>query len=33
MIIFFVNEQRSRDPMLDLSLFKKPAFLGYPSWR
>jgi EmrB/QacA subfamily drug resistance transporter len=28
MIIFFVNEQRSKDPMLDLSLFKKPAFVG-----
>ncbi|HEX3795719.1 MAG TPA: MFS transporter [Acidimicrobiales bacterium] len=28
MIIFFVNEQRSKDPMLDLSLFKRPAFVG-----
>ena len=28
MIIFFVNEQRTRDPMLDLSLFRRPAFVG-----
>ena len=28
MIVFFVNEQRTRDPMLDLALFKKPAFVG-----
>ncbi len=28
MIVFFVNEQRTADPMLDLSLFKRPAFVG-----
>ena len=28
MIVFFVNERRSKDPMLDLALFKKPAFVG-----
>jgi EmrB/QacA subfamily drug resistance transporter len=28
MVIFFVNERRSRDPMLDLGLFKIPAFVG-----
>jgi EmrB/QacA subfamily drug resistance transporter len=28
MIVFFVNEQRTNDPMLDLSLFKRPAFVG-----
>ncbi len=28
MIVFFVNEQRTRDPMLDLSLFRRPAFVG-----
>jgi EmrB/QacA subfamily drug resistance transporter len=28
MIVFFVNEQRTADPMLDLALFKKPAFVG-----
>jgi EmrB/QacA subfamily drug resistance transporter len=28
MIAFFVNEQRTSDPMLDLSLFKRPAFVG-----
>jgi Na+/melibiose symporter-like transporter len=28
MFVFFVNEQRSKDPMLDLGLFKKPAFVG-----
>jgi EmrB/QacA subfamily drug resistance transporter len=28
MIIFFVNEHRTSDPMLDLSLFKRPAFVG-----
>jgi len=28
MLVFFVNEVRSRDPMLDLSLFKIPAFVG-----
>jgi EmrB/QacA subfamily drug resistance transporter len=28
MVIFFVNEQRTKDPMLDLALFTKPAFVG-----
>jgi EmrB/QacA subfamily drug resistance transporter len=28
MVIFFVNEKRRSDPMLDLELFKKPAFVG-----
>jgi EmrB/QacA subfamily drug resistance transporter len=28
MVVFFVNEQRTTDPMLDLALFKKPAFVG-----
>jgi Na+/melibiose symporter-like transporter len=28
MVIFFVNEKRSRDPMLDLGLFRRPAFVG-----
>jgi EmrB/QacA subfamily drug resistance transporter len=28
MIVFFVNEQRAHDPMLDLGLFKRPAFVG-----
>ncbi len=28
MIIFFLNEQHRSDPMLDLSLFKRPAFVG-----
>jgi EmrB/QacA subfamily drug resistance transporter len=28
MLIFFVNENRSKDPMLDLGLFKIPAFVG-----
>jgi EmrB/QacA subfamily drug resistance transporter len=28
MVVFFVNEQRTKDPMLDLALFKKPAFVG-----
>jgi EmrB/QacA subfamily drug resistance transporter len=28
MLIFFVNESRSSDPMLDLGLFKIPAFVG-----
>jgi EmrB/QacA subfamily drug resistance transporter len=28
MLIFFVNESRSKDPMLPLSLFRKPAVVG-----
>jgi EmrB/QacA subfamily drug resistance transporter len=28
MVAFFVNETRTREPMLDLSLFKIPAFVG-----
>jgi EmrB/QacA subfamily drug resistance transporter len=28
MVIFFVNETRTREPMLDLGLFKIPAFVG-----
>ena len=28
MAVFFVNESRSKDPMLDLSLFRRPAFVG-----
>ncbi len=28
MVAFFVNEQRTGDPMLDLGLFKIPAFVG-----
>ena len=28
MIVFFVNESRAADPMLDLGLFKIPAFVG-----
>jgi predicted MFS family arabinose efflux permease len=28
MAIFFINERRSKDPMLELSLFKIPAFVG-----
>ena len=28
MIVFFVNEKRTDDPMLDLVLFKKPTFVG-----
>jgi EmrB/QacA subfamily drug resistance transporter len=28
MIVFFVNEQRTGDPMLDLALFNRPAFVG-----
>jgi EmrB/QacA subfamily drug resistance transporter len=28
MIIFFINEQHRSDPMLDLALFKRPAFVG-----
>jgi EmrB/QacA subfamily drug resistance transporter len=28
MLTFFVNENRSKDPMLDLGLFKIPAFVG-----
>jgi EmrB/QacA subfamily drug resistance transporter len=28
MVVFFVNEQRTGDPMLDLGLFKIPAFVG-----
>jgi EmrB/QacA subfamily drug resistance transporter len=28
MILFFVNERRTNDPMLDLSLFTRPAFVG-----
>ena len=28
MVIFFLNERRTRDPMLDLSLFRRPAFVG-----
>jgi EmrB/QacA subfamily drug resistance transporter len=28
MTIFFVNEKRSKDPMLELALFKRPAFVG-----
>jgi EmrB/QacA subfamily drug resistance transporter len=28
MVIFFVNEQHTSDPMLDLDLFRRPAFVG-----
>ncbi len=28
MVVFFVNEARTGDPMLDLSLFRIPAFVG-----
>jgi EmrB/QacA subfamily drug resistance transporter len=28
MAVFFVNESRSQDPMLDLGLFRRPAFVG-----
>jgi EmrB/QacA subfamily drug resistance transporter len=28
MIVFFLNERRTNDPMLDLALFKRPAFVG-----
>jgi EmrB/QacA subfamily drug resistance transporter len=28
MAVFIANEKRSRDPMLDLELFKRPAFVG-----
>lgn len=28
MVVFFVNEAKSRDPMLDLGLFRIPAFAG-----
>jgi EmrB/QacA subfamily drug resistance transporter len=28
MVVFFVNEQRTNDPMLDLALFNRPAFVG-----
>jgi EmrB/QacA subfamily drug resistance transporter len=28
MVIFFINERRSKDPMLELGLFKIPAFVG-----
>jgi EmrB/QacA subfamily drug resistance transporter len=28
MVVFFINEQRAKDPMLDLALFTKPAFVG-----
>ena len=28
MVIFFINEKRTKDPMLDLSLFSRPAFVG-----
>jgi Na+/melibiose symporter-like transporter len=28
MAIFFINESRSKDPMLDLGLFRRPAFVG-----
>jgi predicted MFS family arabinose efflux permease len=28
MIVFFVNEKRTQDPMLDLFLFKRQAFVG-----
>jgi predicted MFS family arabinose efflux permease len=28
MLVFFVNESRSKDPMLDLSLFRKPTVVG-----
>jgi EmrB/QacA subfamily drug resistance transporter len=28
MVAFFVNELRTRDPMLDLTLFRTPAFVG-----
>jgi EmrB/QacA subfamily drug resistance transporter len=28
MATFFLNEQRSKDPMLDLELFDRPAFVG-----
>ena len=28
MVVFFVNEKRASDPMLDLVLFRRPAFVG-----
>jgi EmrB/QacA subfamily drug resistance transporter len=28
MVVFFVNEARSKDPMLDLGLFRKPTVVG-----
>jgi len=28
MVVFFVNERRTSDPMLDLALFHRPAFVG-----
>jgi EmrB/QacA subfamily drug resistance transporter len=28
MVVYFVNEKRRADPMLDLSLFNRPAFVG-----
>jgi EmrB/QacA subfamily drug resistance transporter len=28
MVVFFVNELKSKDPMLELGLFRRPAFVG-----
>ena len=37
MLVFFVNEAHTKDPMLDLKLFRIPAFVGFRSspsrWR